>query len=49
MRKSLAVLAVLVVVACGKKDEATPAADTTNAASTPAADTAIPRDTASQM
>jgi hypothetical protein len=47
MKKYIALAAVLLVAACGKKEEATPAADTTTAA--PAADTTMARDTASQM
>jgi hypothetical protein len=50
MKKYLAVAAVLLVAACGKKDEAAPAADTpAPAADAPAADTTMPRDTAGQM
>jgi hypothetical protein len=50
MKKYLAVAAVLLVAACGKKDEAAPAADTpAPAADAPAADTTMPRDTAGHM
>jgi hypothetical protein len=50
MKKYLAVAAILLVAACGKKEEAAPAADTpAPAADAPAADTTMPRDTAGQM
>ncbi len=55
MKKYLALAAVLVIAACGKKEEAAPAVDTTTAA--PAAmdsvtapmDTTMARDTAHAM
>jgi predicted small lipoprotein YifL len=48
MKKYLVLAAVLAIAACGKKDQATPAADTTTAA--PAAtDSAMVRDTAGTM
>jgi hypothetical protein len=47
MRKYLAIATVLVVAACGKKEEPAPAADTpAPAADAPAADSTMPRDTA---
>jgi hypothetical protein len=48
MKKYLTVAAVLLVAACGKKEEAAPAADTPAPAAdaaAPAADTTMPRDT----
>ncbi|MDX2120085.1 MAG: hypothetical protein SF070_03365 [Gemmatimonadota bacterium] len=46
MKKYLALAAVLLVAACGKKEEAAPAVDTTTAAPVPAmTDSAMPMDT----
>lgn len=45
MKKYLALAAVLLVAACGKKEEAAPAVDTTTAAPAPAmTDSAMPMD-----
>jgi hypothetical protein len=49
MKKYLALAAVLVIVACGKKQEATPAADSTAAAPAPAATDSMARDTTHKM
>lgn len=46
MKTYLALAAVLLVAACGKKEEAAPAVDTTTAAPAPAmTDSAMPMDT----
>lgn len=46
MKQYLALVAVLGIAACGKKDEATPAVDTTTVMPAPAmTDTAMPMDT----
>jgi len=47
MKKYLALAAVLAIAACGKKEQATPAADSTTAA--PAADSTMARDTTYKM
>jgi hypothetical protein len=47
MKKYLALAAVLVIAACGKKEGATPAADST--AKAPATDSTMARDTTQKM
>jgi uncharacterized lipoprotein YajG len=47
MKKYIAVAAVLMLAGCGKKEQPTPAADTTSAA--PAASDSMARDTTSKM
>ncbi len=42
MKKYLALAAILVVAACGKKEEAAPAADTTTAVAPAMTDSAMP-------
>ena len=47
MKKYLVLAAVLAIAACGKKEQAAPAADSTTAA--PAADSTMARDTTNKM
>lgn len=49
MKKYVAIAAVLLVAACGKKETPAPAADSAAAAPAPAADSTMPLDTASHQ